>query len=116
MLNHEIDPYAELLSEFRHVMHQSAWRLGWNFFFLFVGLLPLMYFFIWMIGPSEWELTLFHTPVLMLVGSVISLLIVVILLFKIYKDNLELEALKNSYLVKLSALKSDLDKQNPPLV
>lgn len=115
MLDHDSDKYQKLLLEFREVMHQSTWRLGWNFFFLFVGLLPLMYSFVWIIGPSNWELTLFHTPTLMLVGSFFSLFVVVALLVKIYRDNLKLDALKNQYLIQLNAIKPNPDKDKSQL-
>ncbi len=102
--------YDKLLSEYHKVMYQSTWRIAWNFFFLFVGLLPLMYIFIWIIGPTKWELTLFEVPTLMLVGSLFSLMIVVALLVKIYRDNLKLDERKRHYLKQLELIKSITQK------
>jgi len=115
MTDQDKDQYQNLLNEFREVMHQNTWKLGWNFFFLFVGLLPLMYFFVWIIGAENWELTLFRTPSLMLVGSLVSLLIVVTLLVKIYRDNLKLDALKNDYLTRLNAMRPEIHQDQPQL-
>lgn len=115
MTDQDKDQYQNLLEEFREVMYQNTWKLGWNFFFLFVGLLPLMYFFVWIIGAENWELTLFRTPSLMLVGSLVSLLIVVTLLVKIYRDNLKLDALKNDYLTRLNAMRPEIHQDQPQL-
>jgi len=115
MTDQDKDQYQNLLNEFREVMYQNTWKLGWNFFFLFVGLLPLMYFFVWIIGAENWELTLFRTPSLMLVGSLVSLLIVVTLLVKIYRDNLKLDALKNDYLTRLNAMRPEIHQDQPQL-
>ena len=115
MTDQDKDQYQNLLNEFREVMYQNTWKLGWNFFFLFVGLFPLMYFFVWIIGAENWELTLFRTPSLMLVGSLVSLLIVVTLLVKIYRDNLKLDALKNDYLTRLNAMRPEIHQDQPQL-
>ncbi len=104
-----MDPQAEYdakWSEYQAVMHQGAWRIGWGFFAVTVGLLPLMWLFIWMVGPRNWEDTLFHAPVLMWLAAPLSLVLVTALLFRLYRRNLELDAIKRRYLAELKALKA----------
>ena len=86
-------------------MHAGAWRIGWGFFTVMVGLLPMMWLFIWMVGAQAWERTLFHAPALMWLGVAMNLSLVVFLVFRLYRKNLELDALKRRYLAELRALK-----------
>jgi hypothetical protein len=103
--------YDALYAEYQDTMHQGAWRLGWAFFFVMVGLLPMMYLFIWIVGPSNWEKTFFHAPVLMWIAAPLNLAIVVALLFRLYKQNLALDATKRRYLAELKALKAQIPNQ-----
>ena len=98
--------YDALYSEYQEVMHAGAWRIGWGFFFVLVGLLPMMYLFVWLVGPSGWEKTFLHAPKLMWLAPPLNLSIVVFLLFRLYRKNLELDAIKRRYLAELKSLKS----------
>ena len=89
-------------------MHRGAWRIGWGFFFVTVGLLPLMWLFIWMVGPGNWEKTAFHAPLLMWAAVPLSLVVVVAAVFHLYRKNLELDGIKRQYLTELRALKAKL--------
>jgi len=102
--------YDALYQEYQDVMYKGAWRLGWSFFFVLVGLLPMMYIFIWLAGPSTWERTVFHAPKIMWIAAPLNLGIVVLLLSRLYRRNLELDAIKQSYLARLR----DLKQQMPP--
>ena len=97
--------YEAKFAEYQDAMHAGAWRIGWGFFSVMVGLLPMMWLFVWMVGPRAWEHTLFHAPRLMWLGAALNLTLVVFLLFRLYKKNLELDALKHRYLAELRALK-----------
>lgn len=97
--------YEAKFAEYQDAMHAGAWRLGWSFFSVMVGLLPMMWLFIWMVGPSAWEHTLFHAPALMWLGAALNLGLVVFLVFRLYRKNLELDAMKQRYLAELRALK-----------
>jgi len=101
------DPRAEYeakWAEYQAVMHRGAWRIGWGLFAVTVGLLPLMWLFIWMVGPGGWERTAFHAPMLMWLAVPLSLVLVTALVLKLYRKNLELDALKRGYLGELKAL------------
>ena len=103
------DPKAEFeakWSEYQTAMHRGAWRIGWGLFAVLVGLLPLMWLFIWMVGPRDWERTLFHAPMLMWLAVPLSLALVVAVLLHLYRKNLELDAVKRTYLGELKALKA----------
>ena len=113
----DVDPrkaYEAKWAEYQSVMHRGAWRIGWGFFFVTVGLLPLMWFFIWMVGPGNWEKTLFHAPLLMWAAVPLTLVVVVALVFHLYRKNLELDAVKRTYLIELRALKSRLPGDTAP--
>jgi hypothetical protein len=97
--------YEAKFAEYQDAMHAGAWRLGWSFFFVMVGLLPMMWLFVWMVGPSAWEHTLFHAPGLMWLGAALNLALVIFLVFRLYRKNLELDAMKQRYLAELRALK-----------
>ena len=97
--------YAAKFAEYQEAMHAGAWRLGWGFFFVMVGLLPMMWLFVWLVGPRAWEDTLFHAPRLMWLAAPVCLGLVIFLVFRLYKKNLELDALKRRYLAELRALK-----------
>ena len=86
-------------------MHAGAWRIGWGFFTVMVGLLPMMWLFVWMVGAQAWEHTLFHAPALMWLGVALNLGLVVFLVFRLYRKNLELDAVKQRYLAELRAIK-----------
>ena len=103
--------YDALYSEYQDVMHAGAWRLGWGFFFVLVGLLPMMYLFVWLVGPTGWEKTFLHAPKLMWLAPPLNLSIVVFLLFRLYRKNLELDAVKRRYLAELKALKSSFPEE-----
>lgn len=103
--------YDELYAEYQDVMHAGAWRIAWGFFFVLVGLLPMMYVFIWAIGPKAWENTFFHAPRLMWVAPLVNLPLVVFLIFRLYKKNLELDAIKRNYLAELKELKALLPEE-----
>ncbi len=98
--------YDALYEEYQEVMHAGAWRIAWGFFFVLVGLLPMMYAFIWAIGPKAWENTFFHAPKLMWLAPLLNFPLVVFLVFRLYKKNLELDAIKGNYLAELKELKS----------
>ena len=98
--------YAAKWSEYQAVMHRGAWRIGWGLFAVLVGLLPLMWLFIWMVGPRGWERTVFHAPMLMWVAVPLSLTVVVAILLRLYRKNLELDAIKRGYLGELKALQA----------
>jgi len=98
--------YEAKWSEYQAVMHRGAWRIGWGFFAVTVGLLPLMWLFIWLVGPGGWERTLFHAPVLMWVAAPLSLVLAAYLVLRLYRKNLELDAVKRHYLAELRALKA----------
>jgi hypothetical protein len=109
--------YEALWSEYQAVMHRGAWRIGWGLFAVLVGLLPMMWLFIWMVGPGNWEKTLFHAPVLMWLAAPLCLVLVVALVLKLYRKNLELDATKQVYLRRLRALQAahpELRRQAPP--
>jgi len=106
--------YEAKWAEYQAAMHRGAWRIGWGFFFVTVGLLPLMWAFIWMVGPRNWEKTLLHAPVLMWVAAPLCLGLVVFLILHLYRKNLELDALKGAYLAELRALKARLPLAAPP--
>lgn len=106
--------YDALYQEYQDVMYKGAWRLGWSFFFVLVGLLPMMYIFIWMAGPRTWEHTFFHAPTVMWIAAPFNLGIVVLLLFRLYRRNLELDAIKQGYLARLRALKTQLPSEPKP--
>ena len=113
----QVDPksqYDALYEEYQNVMHQGAWRIGWGFFFVLVGLLPMMYLFIWMAGPRSWERTLFHAPTIMWLAAPLNFGIVVTLLLRLYRKNLELDATKQSYLARLRVLKSQMPSDLVP--
>ncbi|BDU77039.1 hypothetical protein [Mesoterricola sediminis] len=97
--------YEAKWAEYQSAMHQGAWRIGWGFFFVTVGLLPMMWFFIWMVGARNWERAVFHAPLLMWAAVPLNLVVVAALLFRLYRRNLELDALKRRYLAELRALK-----------
>ena len=105
--------YEAKFAEYQDAMHAGAWRLGWGFFFVMVGLLPLMWLFVWMVGPSAWEQTLFHAPRLMWLGVPLCLGLVVFLVYRLYQKNLELDATKRRYLAELRALKGEPEKPAP---
>jgi magnesium-transporting ATPase (P-type) len=100
--------YEAKWAEYQAVMHRGAWRIGWGFFFVTVGLLPMMWVFIWMVGAGNWENTVFHAPLLMWAAVPLNLTVVVALVFHLYRKNLELDAVKRAYLTELRALKSKL--------
>ena len=100
--------YEAKWAEYQSVMHRGAWRIGWGFFFVTVGLLPLMWMFIWMVGAGNWEKTTFHAPLLMWAAVPTSLVVVVALVFHLYRKNLELDGIKRQYLLELRTLKADL--------
>lgn len=80
-MNEELQSqYDALYQEYQDVMYKGAWRLGWSFFFVLVGLLPMMYIFIWLAGPRTWENTLFHAPKIMWIAAPLNLGIVVLML------------------------------------
>jgi hypothetical protein len=97
--------YEAKFAEYQDAMHAGAWRIGWGFFRVMVGLLPMMWLFVWMVGANAWEHTLFHAPALMWLGVILNLGLVVFLVVRLYKKNLELDALKRRYLAELRALK-----------
>jgi hypothetical protein len=100
--------YDALYQEYQDVMYKGAWRLGWSFFFVLVGLLPMMYIFIWLAGPRTWEHTFFHAPKIMWIAAPLNLGIVVFLLSRLYQRNLALDVIKQGYLTRLHALKIQL--------
>ena len=106
--------YDALCQEYQDVMYKGAWRLGWSFFFVLVGLLPMMYVFIWLAGPRTWEHTLFHAPKIMWIAAPFNLGIVVFLLSRLYRRNLDLDATKQSYLARLRALKAQMPSEPTP--
>ena len=113
----QVDPksqYDALYEEYQNVMHQGAWRIGWGFFFVLVGLLPMMYLFIWMAGPRTWERTLFHAPTIMWLAAPLNFGIVVTLLLRLYRKNLELDATKQSYLARLGEIKAKMPLEAEP--
>jgi len=103
--------YDALYQEYQDVMYKGAWRLGWSFFFVLVGLLPMMYIFIWLAGPRTWERTVFHAPRIMWLAAPLNLGIVVFLLSRLYRRNLELDAIKQDYLTRLRTLKAQLPSE-----
>jgi len=107
----ETDPktaYEAKWAEYQSVMHRGAWRIGWGFFFVTVGFLPMMWLCIWMVGAGNWERTFFHAPLLMWAAVPLNLVVVVALILHQYRKNLELDGIKHAYLVELRALKSRL--------
>ena len=106
--------YDALYQEYQDVMYKGAWRLGWSFFFVLVGLLPMMYIFIWLAGPSTWERTVFHAPKIMWIAAPLNLGIVVLMLSRLYRRNLELDATKQDYLARLRALKAQFPSEQKP--
>lgn len=105
--------YAAKFAEYQEAMHAGAWRIGWGFFFVMVGLLPMMWLFVWMVGPRAWEHTLFHAPGLMWLGAALNLALVVFLILRLYKKNLALDATKRRYLAELRAIKGVPAKTEP---
>ena len=103
--------YDALYEEYQDVMHKGAWRLGWSFFFVMVGLLPMMYIFVWIAGPKTWEHTLFHAPKIMWLAAPLNLGIVLFLLSRLYRRNLQLDATKRGYLARLRELKTQLPSE-----
>ena len=111
------DPQAEYQAkwaEYQSVMHRGAWRIGWGFFAVTVGLLPMMWLCIWMVGPGAWEKTGLHAPVLMWLAVPANLAVVVALLLRLYRKNLELDAVKRRFLGELRALKARLPEAGAP--
>ena len=106
--------YEAKWAEYQAVMHQGAWRIGWGFFGVTVGFLPLMWFFIWMVGAGNWERTGFHAPILMWLAVPLCLVLVVALVLHLYRKNIELDALKGAYLGELKALKARLPRAPDP--
>ncbi len=100
--------YDAKWAEYQSVMHRGAWRIGWGFFFVTVGLLPMMWLFIWMVGAGNWEKTSFHAPILMWLAVPLNLAVVVAAVFHLYRKNVELDAIKRTYLKELRALKNQL--------
>ncbi|MBK8725413.1 MAG: hypothetical protein IPL96_05000 [Holophagaceae bacterium] len=100
--------YEALWAEYQDTMHKGAWRIGWRFFFVLVGLLPMMYLFVWLVGPQGWEQTFFHAPKLMWLAPPLNLGIVVLLILKLYRQNLDLDAVKQDYLARLRSLQARL--------
>lgn len=100
--------------EYQDVMHKGAWRIGWGFFGVTVGFLPLMWFFIWMVGAGNWERTVFHAPLLMWLAVPLSLVVVVALILHLYRQNVDLDAQKRAYLSELKALKALLPRASRP--
>ncbi len=100
--------YDALYAEYQDTMHKGAWRLGWRFFFVLVGLLPMMYLFVWLVGPQGWERTFFHAPKLMWLAPPLNLGIVVLLVFRLYRQNLDLDEVKQDYLARLRSLRAQL--------
>ncbi len=100
--------YEALYAEYQDHMHKRAWSIAWGFFFVLVGLLPMMYAFVWLVGPGNWEKTFLHVPKLMFVGAAVNLTFVVLMIFRLYHKNLVLDAEKQSYLKRLKALRSQL--------
>ncbi len=107
--------YDALYEEYQDVMHKGAWRLGWSFFFVMVGLLPMMYIFVWIAGPKTWEHTLFHAPKIMWLAAPLNLGIVLFLLSRLYRRNLELDATKQGYLSRLRELKTQMPVVSEPI-
>lgn len=105
--------YQAKFAEYQEAMHAGAWRIGWGFFFVMVGLLPMMWLFVWLAGPHAWENTLFHEPRIMWLAAPLNLGLVAFLVFRLYKKNLELDALKRRYLAELRALKGLPEKPAP---
>ena len=105
--------YDAKWAEYQAAMHRGAWRIGWGFFAVTVGLLPLMWLAIWMVGPRNWERTLLHAPVLMWLAVPLCLGLVVFLILHLYRKNLELDALKRVYLAELRVLKGRLPQAVP---
>ena len=100
--------YEALYAEYQDHMHRRAWSIAWGFFFVLVGLLPMMYAFVWMVGPGNWENTFLHVPKLMFVGAALNFAFVVLMIFRLYRKNLELDAQKRDYLRRLKALRAQL--------
>ena len=105
--------YDAKWAEYQAVMHRGAWRIGWGMFAVTVGLLPLMWLFIWIVGPGNWEKTLFHAPMLMWLAVPTSLVLAVAILLHLYRKNLELDATKRLYLGQLKALKAAHPELSP---
>lgn len=98
--------YEAKFAEYQDAMHAGAWRIGWGFFAVMVGLLPMMWLFVWMVGANAWEHTLFHAPAIMWLGVALNLGLVILLVSRLYRKNLELDELKRRYLAELRALKA----------
>jgi len=105
--------YEAKWAEYQSVMHRGAWRIGWGFFAVTVGLLPMMWLCIWAVGAGAWEKTTFHAPLLMWAAVPINLTVVVALLLHLYRKNVELDGVKRRYLAELRALKSQLPDATP---
>jgi len=105
--------YEAKWAEYQAVMHRGAWRIGWGFFSVTVGLLPMMWLCIWAVGPGNWEKTSLHAPLLMWLAVPLNLAVVVALIFHLYRKNLELDAVKRQYLTELRALKGRLPAPAP---
>ena len=106
--------YEAKWAEYQDVMHKGAWRIGWGFFGVTVGLLPVMWLFIWMVGPGNWEKTLFHAPILMWLAVPLCLTVVVASILHLYRKNLELDARKRAYLAELRAIKARMPSVPAP--
>ena len=107
----ETDPktaYEAKWAEYQSVMHRGAWRIGWGFFAVTVGLLPMMWLCIWAVGAGNWEKATFHAPLLMWAAVPLNLVVVVALVLHLYRKNLELDGVKRKYLTELRALKNQL--------
>lgn len=110
------DPKAEYeakWAEYQSVMHRGAWRIGWGFFSVTVGLLPMMWLFIWMVGAGNWEKAVLHAPLLMWAAVPLNLAVVVALILHLYRRNLELDSVKKRYLAELRALKPEAPAPAP---
>ncbi len=103
--------YEALYKEYQDHMHRRAWSIAWGFFFVLVGLLPMMYAFVWLVGPGNWERTFLHVPKLMFLGAALNFSFVVFMIFRLYRKNLELDAQKQDYLARLKALRVHLPKE-----
>ncbi len=106
--------YEALYAEYQDHMHRRAWSIAWGFFFVLVGLLPMMYAFVWLVGPGNWENTFLHVPRLMFVGAALNFAFVVMMIFRLYRKNLELDGQKRDYLRRLKALRAQLPAEPEP--
>jgi len=101
--------YDAKLAEYREVMGKGVWRIAWGFFFATVGLLPMMYVFIFVVQRAGgWQHTVFHSPGLMYLAAPLNLGIVVYFIFRLYRKNVELDLVKQALLKELRELKTQL--------